>query len=388
MKLNQKGIIIPLLCLFLCSCTSVNPPIESSIEESEFTYEPVLGFNNLYTNPIHPLVGGSKKPTYIADPYVVKDDKDFYLYCTQTSVFMSQEQSQFIRGPIFHSTDMVNWVYRGNVFAGYEPIWGSSGAGVWAPTVAKIGDNWVYYYSLSTGGDSNPGIGVAVSSTPYGPWEHKGKLFKSDEIGVTNSIDPHVFIDDNKVYMVWGSYGGLITLIELESDGLSLKGGIEYQKDNKVALAGFEVFNMDNYEAAFILKREGYYYLFLSTGTCCSGVQSTYHVVVARSENVAGPYLDSLGRDLFGPKRGDPVIVPTRSSAMGVGHCCVMQDENNNYWMYYHGYNPGSNYQDWRVLYLDLLHWSNKTGMPVINQTKLASNEVEMPGPYIKSLEE
>jgi arabinan endo-1,5-alpha-L-arabinosidase len=382
-----KRIIFPLICLILCSCTgNGSDSIADSLSEvNEFDPEPTLGVNNPYTNPIHPIVNGEKKPTYIADPYVVKDGKDFYLYCTQTEVYTPNRE--FVRGPVFHSVDMVNWTYHSNVFSSYVPNWGTSGAGVWAPTVVKIGDNWNYYYSFSTGGDANPGIGVATSPTPYGPWDHKGKLFNSEEIGVTNSIDPHVFIDEGKVYMVWGSYGGLITLIELEADGLSPKGGIAHQKDNKVALAGFEVFAMENYEAAFIMKKDGYYYLFLSTGTCCSGAQSSYRVVAGRSENVAGPYLDSQGRDLFRPNRGDNVVVPTRSSAMGVGHCALLADDKGNYWMYYHGYNPGSPYENSRVLYIDLVRWSNITGMPVVNGTYLASNEVPMPGPYLNNLE-
>ncbi len=390
MKTLLQKIILPLISLFLCGCgeshsSSSTTSITSSTSETVIV-EPIVGKNNNYQNPIHPLVNGVKTPTYIADPYVIKDGSDYYLYCTQTDVYTPT--LQFVRGPIFHSTDMVNWTYKGNVFSSYNPTWGTSGAGVWAPTVLKLGDNWVYYYSLSTGGDTNPGIGVAISLTPYGPWDHKGKLFFSEEIGVTNSIDPHVFVDDDKVYMVFGSYGGLISLIELESDGLSLKNGVEYQKENKVSLAGFETFAVENYEASFILKKDGYYYLFLSTGTCCSGVKSSYHVVVARSEKLTGPYTDSKGRDMFHPNRGDNVVVPTLGSAMGVGHCSVMMDENNNYWMYYHGYNPKSTYADSRVLYCDVLYWDNDTGMPFVNGTTLASNEVEMPGPYIKALEE
>ncbi len=385
MKTHTRLFSVVLLCTFLCACA---PDSSSNISaESGNQYEEVvLGKNNNYQNPINPIVNGEKKPTYIADPFIVKDGQDYYLYCTQTDVYTPS--FQFVRGPIFHSTDMVNWTYRGNVFSSYNPNWGTSGAGVWAPTVVKLGDKWNYYYSLSTANDSNPGIGVATSSTPYGPWEHKGKLFFSNEIGVTNSIDPHVFVDDGKVYMVFGSYGGLISLIELEQDGLALKGGVDYQKENKASLAGFETFAVENYEASFIMKKDGYYYLFLSTGTCCSGVKSSYHVVVARSKNVAGPYTDSLGRDMFHPNRGDKVVVPTRSSAMGVGHCAVMQDEMNNYWLYYHGYNPGSSYENSRVLYCDPLFWSKETGMPSVNGTALASNETVVPGPYIKALEE
>ena len=45
-------------------------------------------------------------------------------------------------------------------------------------------------------------------------------------------------------------------------------------------------------EGTYIIKRDGYYYLFGSAGSCCDGANSTYHVVVARSENLMGPYVN------------------------------------------------------------------------------------------------
>ena len=281
---------------------------------------------------------------------------------------------------------MHSWEYVGDVFEDYAPDWGTRGAGVWAPTVIKVGDAWNYYYSLSTGGDANPGIGVATSPTPYGPWTHHGKLFLSEEIGVVNSIDPHVLYDDGKLYMVFGSFGGLITLIELTDDGLGLKNGLEWQKQNKIALGGYEINEPDNYEGSLIVKREGYYYLFLSTGTCLSGINSTYRVVCARAESITGPYLDSSGRDMFGPKRGDPVVVPSVSGAMGVGHCTVVTDDADEYWMLYHGYDTTSATPEFRVMYLDKLIWDDATGMPHVENNK-ASNGTEKPGPYINGIE-
>ena len=46
-------------------------------------------------------------------------------------------------------------------------------------------------------------------------------------------------------------------------------------------------------------KRAGYYYLFASTGSCCSGMSSTYAVVVGRSEHLFGPYVDRQGEGML-----------------------------------------------------------------------------------------
>ena len=374
-------VAVIVFALFTCGCE----PVEvDKPDKPSPTIKPTAKFNN-YTNPICPIVDGDKLVTYQADPYVVRDDDGvFYLYCTQTDVYTPKVA--FKKGPVWRSIDLHSWEYVGDVFENYVPNWGTNGAGVWAPTVIKVGNVWNYYYSLSTGGDTNPGIGVATSSTPYGPWVHHGKLFTSEEIGVTNSIDPHVLYDDDKLYMVFGSYGGLITLIELTDDGLGLKGGLEYQKQNKVALGGFEINSAENYEASMIVKREGYYYLFLSTGTCLSGTNSTYHVVCARSESLTGPYLDSNGRNMFGPNRGDTVVAPSLSGAMGTGHCVVVEDDIGDYWILYHGYDTTGASPDSRVLYLDKLIWDENTDMPYVEGHK-ASNGEERPGPYINIIE-
>lgn len=374
---------IAIFSLFSCGNTTSNNSVQpSSLPITEVR----VSYNNQYSNPTYPLANNEKKETYMADPFVVRDDDGtYYMYCTQTEVYTPN--LLFKRGPTFKSTNMIDWTYVSDVFADYVPTWGESGAGVWAPTVIKIGDTWNFYYSLSIASDSNPGIGVATSQTPYGPWTHYGKLFNSNEIGVTNSIDPFVFVDDDNVYMAFGSYGGLISLVELTNDGLELKNGLEYQKENKVALAGFEVFDMTNYEGTFILKKDGWYYLLLSTGSCCNGINSTYKVVVSRSRNVKGPYLDSQGRDMFKPNRGDPVVVPSLSGAMGTGHCAVINDDNDNLWMLYHGYNTKGKNPSYRVLYLDQLIFDNETNMPCV-ENKKASNEEIKDGPYIKSLEE
>lgn len=367
--------------------------ILSSCEENEkqpTDNQEIVSENNFYQNPICPIVDGDKLETYMADPYVIRDDDGkYYLYCTQTDVYVTSADAgrTFKRGPIFSSVNGVDWFYVGDVFENYTPIWGTKNAGVWAPTVCKVGEYYMYYYSLSTGGDTNPGIGVARSNTPYGPWEHFGKLFNSEEIGVTNSIDPYVFYDNEKLYIAWGSFGGLITIAELEENGLSLKGGIEEQREKKVAIAGYERFEANNYEGTIIIKKDGRYYLFLSTGTVLSGENSTYHVVVASSDNLFGPYLDSKGRDMFGPNRGDTVIAPSRTGGVvGVGHNGFLVDDLGDIWMVYHGYNLKSeNHSDWRILFMDKLLW-NDSGLPYVDKYR-ASNDDYIPGPYITDIE-
>lgn len=61
----------------------------------------------------------------------------------------------------------------------------------------------------SWGGGETCGIGVAISDTPQGPFTDLGKLFRSNEIGVHNSIDPFYIEDNGKKYLFWGSWWGI-----------------------------------------------------------------------------------------------------------------------------------------------------------------------------------
>lgn len=208
------------------------------------------------------------------------------------------------------------------------------------------------------------------------------KLFDSKDIGVKNSIDCYVFIEDETVYCVWGSGDG-IWIMELSEDGLSLKDGLETQKENKVQIAGFDLYYNDNYEASFIQKKNGYYYLYLSTGGCCAGLQSDYHVVVGRSETLYGPYVGQNGRAIDGPNRGTTVIQPHLKRGMGPGHCAIVQDDKGLDWIVYHAYNPSASttgQQNTRTLYIDRIYWNEK-GFPICKETYPSLGEI--PGPYI-----
>ena len=132
--------LIGCLCALLSSCGDKENSEEptADVKESETTSD-VVSKNNMYANPIYPLVDGEPSQTYMADPFAIRaDDGLYYLYTTQTEVVdpsVSSIAKIMKRGPIFVSPDMVNWVYTGDVFSNYEPTWGTNGAGVWAPTV-------------------------------------------------------------------------------------------------------------------------------------------------------------------------------------------------------------------------------------------------------------
>lgn len=122
-----------------------------------------------------------------------------------------------------------------------------------------------------------------MADRPEGPFDDLGMLFRSNEIGVQNSIDPFYIEDDGHKYLFWGSFRG-IHAVELTDDGLAVAQGAQPQR-----IAGTA------YEGTYIHKHGGYYYLFASTGSCCEGMKSSYTTVVGRSKHLMGPYTDRAG---------------------------------------------------------------------------------------------
>ncbi|MDR1097778.1 MAG: family 43 glycosylhydrolase [Tannerella sp.] len=321
----------PVLFLFciLSGCTS-----SSSNSEPE-----------LYRNPV---ISRS-----LPDPTILQAaDGSFYLYATEDTR----------NTPIYCSENLTDWEFKGTAFTDetrpdFEP-----GGGIWAPDINCINGRYVLYYSMSVwGGEWTCGIGVATADRPEGPFTDRGKLFRSNEISVQNSIDPFYMEDNGKKYLFWGSFRGIYA-IELDGEGLKIKEGAEKRK-----IAGTA------FEGTYIHKKGAYYYLFASTGSCCEGIKSTYKLVVGRSASLFGPYLDKSGKDMM--DNGRTTVIDKNTRFAGNGHCSeIVRDDAGNDWILYHGVD--TNNPKGRVLLLDRINWDSEkwpyieTGAPSLSAPK------------------
>lgn len=293
--------------------------------------------------------GGSSADTYrnpvwnrsMPDPTVIRaDDGRFYCYATKNRV------------SVISSTDLVHWRDEGLAFTEEGKPSFVEGAGTWAPDINRIGGKYVMYYSRSVwGGQTTAGIGVAVSDTPKGPFTDLGKLFDSAGIGVKNSIDPFYIDDAGHKYLFWGSFNGIYG-IELSADGLSLREGAQ-----PVRVAGTA------YEGTYIHKRDGRYYLFASTGSCCNGLKSTYRTVVGRSDALFGPYVNRAGEPMLENKH--EVLIKGNDAFVGTGHNAeLVTDDAGRDWILYHAFVVADGDKAPRKLLLDEVTWTD--GWPVI----------------------
>ena len=280
-----------------------------------------------YENPVIP----SSTP----DPTIIKCEEDgfYYLYGTEDTRNM----------PIYRSKNLVDWIFVGTAFneASRPACAGpNSGAGLWAPDINYINGQYVLYFSIGVWGQTEKcGVGVATSDRPEGPFVDRGVLFRSQDIGVTFSIDQFYIEEDGHKYMFWGSFRG-IWAIELADDGLSLKPGAGKRK-----IAG------DQYEGTYIHKRDGYYYLIVSTGD----FMKDYHVVVGRSRSLMGPYVDRAGRDMLGVHH--ELVVGNGNGFVAPGHNAeFVTDDKGQDWMLYH---TRLEVGGPRYLILDRIEWND-----------------------------
>ena len=303
---------------------------------------------DVYNNPV------IKKS--LPDPSVIKaEDGYFYLYATEDTHNV----------PIYRSKDLVTWRYAGTAFTdATRPMDFVPNGGIWAPDINYINGQYVLYFSKSEWGKTwECGIGVAVSDRPNGGFHDAHKLFISSEVGIENCIDPFFIQDNGKNYLFWGSFHDIYG-VELTDDGLAIQEGCEPQK-----IAGGLI------EATMIYKHGNYYYLIGSTGTCCEGAKSTYRLVMTRSRDLFGPYVDRNGKTAIGDNFSP--LLNRSPEVYGPGHCSeIVKDGAGRTWFLYHGY-MADDVDKGRVTYLDQVKWGND-GWPQI-QGMHPSTEAQAP---------
>lgn len=305
-----------------------------------------------YSNPVYNID--------FADPSVQRaTDGTFYAYATGCAVAKS--------------SDLVHWTNVNNVFS--RPTWNDSTYvkdgqtkkdyySLWASDVNYVDGRYIMYYASALWGNgSRTGIGVATATSPT-RFTDVGRMFRSTEIKVENSIDPCYIEEGDKKYLAWGSFNG-IYIAELTDDGLAVK---DFGKVTKIAGTAFE--------GALIHKRGNYYYLFASTGSCCEGVNSTYETVVGRSKNLMGPYTNKTGQLMTSNNR--TVIIKKNQQWIGPGHNSeIITDDEGQDWIMYHAYSAKTP-DVGRVLMLDRLKW-DAMGWPSIENGSPSTGEVDGP---------
>jgi arabinoxylan arabinofuranohydrolase len=190
---------------------------------------------------------------YTADPGTLEWNGRLYLYASHD--LDDQTSYQMFDITCISTDDLKNWTDHGECFNART---GSSWAQFsWAPTVVARNNQFYMYY-----GNNATGIGVAVASSPSGPFvDTRGRaLIDARTPGVNPPsgmwiFDPSAFVDDDgRAYLYFGGNGpSNIRVIQLGADMVSTVG-------SAISLSAPRFF-----EAAWMHKNNGRYYLSYST---------------------------------------------------------------------------------------------------------------------------
>ncbi len=329
-----------------------------------------------YTNPVSKGFADT-----FADPAVIKA-KDGYWYAYGTSDPLKEGEGEFHTIPISRSKDLVNWEHVSDAFSSPNEVsWAAEDAGIWAPDIRYFNGKYHMYYGVTettvTPETGDSAVGVATAPTPTGPWTDSGAPVvgpRRGNGGFLWTFDSNEFTDsDGTKYLYYGSYNGGVSVSNLSEDGTRVVG-----EPTMVAI--------DNrYEGSYVVKRNGYYYLFGSSANCCAGPTTGYSVYVGRSTSPRGPFLDKEGDSMTESRVGGSIVItPNGNKWIGTGHNAVVTDLSGEDYFVYHAIDRADPYLDEpfgineRPMLLDRLDWIN--GWPTVRGGQWAS-ETAQPAP-------
>lgn len=229
---------------------------------------------------------------YIHDPStIVKCDGKYYTFGTGRGGLISDD----------------GWTWRSGAVR--------PGGGA-APDAIKIGDRYLVAYSATGGGLGGGHAGQVLTmwnktldpDSPDFKFTEPVEVARSLDDEDCDAIDAGLLLDPTtgRLWLSYGTYFGFIRIVELDpATGKRVEGN----EPVDVAI---------DCEATDLIYRDGWYYLLGTHGTCCDGPNSTYNIVVGRSRNVTGPYLDNIGRDML--KGGGKMVIAAGDRNTGPGH--------------------------------------------------------------------
>jgi arabinoxylan arabinofuranohydrolase len=229
-----------------------------------------------------PVTGNAENPIiqtkYTADPAPMVYNDTVYLYAGHDED--DATGFKMLNWMLYTSTDMVNWTEHGIIAGVKEPFktftW-ADGHSAWAPQcIARNGKFYLYCPTIYLG---KMAIGVAVSTSPYGPFTDaigKPLISRSNP----SDYDPTVFIDDDgQAYLYWGGNGPCY-FAKLNNDMISISGDIQVASIDFTGTPPEAAYT----EGPWLWKKNNHYYLGWASRCCPEGIG------YAMSDSPSGPW--------------------------------------------------------------------------------------------------
>jgi alpha-N-arabinofuranosidase len=296
-----------------------------------------------YANPI--LAG------FYPDPSICKAGNAYYLINSTFAYFPGL--------PVFKSYDLVHWKQIGNVINNASQIdFDGMGVsrGLFAPAI-RFHDGIFYVTCTLVDGKGNF---VTTATDPSGSWSNPVWL---PEI---NGIDPSLFFDEDKAYIVYNSippdnqslYDGHRTIRINEFDTKQLK----VIGDNTILVnGGTDIAEKPSWiEGPHIVKKDGKYILYAAQG----GTGLGHSEVAFKSNHIFGPYISYKNNPILTQKNSGN---NRKSPITSTGHADLVETENGKWQAVFLGCRPYETdyYNTGRETFLAPVEW--KDGWPIIN---------------------
>ncbi len=301
-----------------------------------------------FTTDPAPMVSGDRLYVYTGHD---EDNADF---------FWMQEWR------VYSTDDMVNWTDHGSPLAIEDFSWGDDRA--WAPQTVERGGKFYMYVPLHSKLSGGMAIGVAVSDSPTGPFKDAiGKPLYDD--GKWDNIDPTVWIDGKKAYIIWGNPS--IHYAELNEDMISLKTEVSIIEQTKEGFgaAGAKDYAQDgqykaNYvEGPWLMKRDKNFYLLYA----CGGIPENLGYSMSKKPNEGFEYKGVI------MKAG-----PTNSFT---NHLGITSYKGHDYFFYHSGWLPsGGGFA--RSVCVEEFKYNADGTIPEITPTKEGVKALKTYNPY------
>ena len=298
-------------------------------------------YPDMYHNPV--------RRGFFPDPSIVRVGEDYYMV-NSTFIF-------FPCIPVSHSRDLIHWEIIGHAVT--DPVWSElghleGGRGYWAPDISY--DSGRFYITATYRYNDTDEIYrrqmVVSSDKPEGPYS---KPVFIDEDG----IDPSIFHEDGRHYMLLNRGA---RIFELSADCTE-----------KISDASLLYYGSQKHapEGPHLLKKDGWYYLFLAEG----GTGPGHRITVSRSRELMGVYE---------PCPYNPIMRQTDPEA-GIQRCGhgkpVSTPDGRWYMVYLCGRNIDGKYSMLgRETALDEITWT-PDGWPIVNN--LQGPSVLAPKPLV-----
>lgn len=292
-------------------------------------------------------------PGFYPDPSICRVGEDYYLVNSSFEFFPGV--------PLWHSRDLLHWEQLGHVLTrpSQDPLEGCrASGGIFAPTIRHHNGR---FYMVTTNVSAGGNFFVWADDI-RGPW--------SEPITIKQGgIDPSFFWDDDGTVYFQSTFGDINgqcigqCVVDLETGEMRTETRpIWHGTGGKCP------------EGPHMYKINGKYYLMIAEG----GTEYGHMETIARSDSPWGPF-ESCPRN---PILSHRDINPRTGIPQGLGHADLVEDQNGQWWIVFHGIRPSQFmlHHMGRETMIAPVDW-DKDGWPVVNGGKPIENPMTVPTP-------